>query len=128
MTLYSVRRHSGTSLSGSPPSDPLRSLKRATRVIISSRLHTRTLLQSSIVPSSLNRRRGARALSELRLFLALEHGAPGLLPVVAEEIHRSAVSREKAVGHLEHPDHHPAVGPGPRFVPAAGRTPYEFAG
>src|ERR1044072_6139693 len=38
MTLNKVRSHSGALLSGRPPSDPLRSLKRATRFIISSRL------------------------------------------------------------------------------------------
>jgi hypothetical protein len=48
ITAIRVRWHSGTSLSGSPPSEPLRSLKRATRFIISSRVHTRTSFQSLI--------------------------------------------------------------------------------
>src|SRR5262249_2518195 len=37
MTFHSVRSQPGILLSGSPPSDPLRSLKRATRFIISAR-------------------------------------------------------------------------------------------
>src|SRR5262245_36822621 len=50
MTLYSVRRHSGTSLSGSPPSEPRRSSNRATRLSISSRVHMRTCRQSCMIP------------------------------------------------------------------------------
>src|SRR6267143_2733397 len=48
ITAYSLRRHSGSGLSGSPPSEPFRSLKRATRCIISSRLQFRMSFQSLI--------------------------------------------------------------------------------
>src|SRR3970282_255605 len=50
MTAYSVRRLSGCGLSGSPPSEPFSSLKRATRFIISSRVQVRVSLQSLIAP------------------------------------------------------------------------------
>src|SRR6266850_5512413 len=46
MTAKSLRRHSGSGLSGRPPSEPFRSLKRATRCIISSRLQFRISFQS----------------------------------------------------------------------------------
>jgi hypothetical protein len=45
MTAYSVRRHSGRGLSGSPPSEPFSLLKRATRFSISARLQTRICFQ-----------------------------------------------------------------------------------
>src|SRR6267378_6401337 len=48
MTAKSLRRHSGSGLSGRPPSEPFRSLKRATRCIISSRLQFRISFQSLI--------------------------------------------------------------------------------
>src|ERR671930_462268 len=48
ITAYSLRRHSGSGLSGNPPSEPFNFLKRATRFIISSRDHARTCLQSFI--------------------------------------------------------------------------------
>jgi hypothetical protein len=38
MTLNKVRSQPGILLSGNPPSEPLRSLKRATRFIMSSRV------------------------------------------------------------------------------------------
>jgi hypothetical protein len=47
-----VRRHSGSGLSGKPPSEPLSRLKRATRFIISARDQVRisfhVLMASSI--------------------------------------------------------------------------------
>src|SRR6185503_6878303 len=46
MTAYSVRVHSGSGLSGKPPSDPFSRLKRATRFIISSRLQVLMSRQS----------------------------------------------------------------------------------
>src|SRR6185503_7878636 len=46
MTAYSLRLHSGSGLSGKPPSEPFKVLKRATRFIISSRLHLRMSRQS----------------------------------------------------------------------------------
>src|SRR6266480_4409197 len=46
MTAKSLRRHSGSGLSGRPPSEPFRCLKRATRCIISSRLQFRISFQS----------------------------------------------------------------------------------
>src|SRR5438552_954686 len=46
MTAKSLRRHSGRGLSGRPPSEPFRFLKRATRCIISSRLQFRISFQS----------------------------------------------------------------------------------
>src|SRR2546427_3120238 len=46
MTAKSLRRHSGSELSGRPPSEPFSSLKRATRCIISSRLQFRISFQS----------------------------------------------------------------------------------
>src|SRR2546426_9364607 len=48
MTAKSLRRHSGSGLSGRPPSEPFSSLKRATRCIISSRLQFRISFQSLI--------------------------------------------------------------------------------
>jgi hypothetical protein len=42
ITLISSRSHSGRSLSGSPPFDPFRSLKKATRFIISWRVQGRS--------------------------------------------------------------------------------------
>src|SRR5205814_10113214 len=46
MTARGLRRHSGSGLSGRPPSEPFRCLKRATRCIISSRLQFRISFQS----------------------------------------------------------------------------------
>src|SRR5919106_1022446 len=48
MTAYSFLRHSGSGLSGSPPSEPFSFLKRATRFSISSRDQVRVVLQSLI--------------------------------------------------------------------------------
>src|SRR5512134_3036775 len=48
MTAYSLRRHSGSLLSGRPPSDPFSFLKRATRFIISARVQVRMFFQASI--------------------------------------------------------------------------------
>src|SRR5678810_688194 len=48
ITAYSLRLHSGSGLSGKPPSEPFKCLKRATRFIISSRLHFVTSRQSFI--------------------------------------------------------------------------------
>src|SRR5947207_2275877 len=45
-TLNSFLLHSGKGLSGRPPSEPLSFLKRATRVIISSRVQSRISRQS----------------------------------------------------------------------------------
>jgi len=47
-TLKSFLRHSGSGLSGRPPSEPFRLRKRATRFIISSRLQFRMSRQSLI--------------------------------------------------------------------------------
>src|SRR5690348_15892627 len=52
ITLKSFLRHSGSGLSGRPPSEPFRLLKRATRFIISSRLQVRMLRQSFMSSSS----------------------------------------------------------------------------
>src|SRR5213075_522329 len=49
MTANSFRVHSGSGLSGSPPSEPFSLLKRATRFSISSRLKVRIFRQSLIV-------------------------------------------------------------------------------
>ena len=53
--------------------------------------------------------------------------SPRRLPVVAEEIEHAAVAFVEAVGDLEHGERHAALGPGPRFVAAAGGTPHEIA-
>jgi hypothetical protein len=49
MTANSFRVHSGSGLSGSPPSEPFNFLNRATRFIISSRLQVLISRQSAIV-------------------------------------------------------------------------------
>jgi len=48
ITAYSLRRHSGSLLSGRPPSEPFSFLKRATRFIISARVQVRMFFQASI--------------------------------------------------------------------------------
>jgi hypothetical protein len=48
MTANSFRVHSGSGLSGSPPSEPFSFLKRATRFIISSRFQVLISRQSAI--------------------------------------------------------------------------------
>src|SRR5258706_6613501 len=48
ITAYSLRRHSGSGLSGKPPSEPFSFLKRATRFIISAFVEVRIVLQSFI--------------------------------------------------------------------------------
>jgi hypothetical protein len=53
ITAYSLRRLSGSLLSGSPPSEPFSFLKRATRFSISSRGQARMFLQSSMLGFSL---------------------------------------------------------------------------
>jgi len=50
ITANSLRRHSGSWLSGRPPSDPFSFLKRATRFIISARVQVRTFFQSLMLP------------------------------------------------------------------------------
>src|SRR3954471_12669843 len=51
ITAYRVRRHSGSGLSGRPPSEPFSFLNRATRFIISPRLQFRIVFQSFIASS-----------------------------------------------------------------------------
>src|SRR6185436_18973290 len=48
ITAYSLRRHSGSGLSGKPPSEPFSFLKRATRFIISARVQVRIIFQASM--------------------------------------------------------------------------------
>src|SRR5829696_6548733 len=48
ITAYNLRRHSGSLLSGRPPSDPLSFRKRATRFIISARVQVRMVFQGSM--------------------------------------------------------------------------------
>src|SRR5688572_14270001 len=49
ITAYSLRRDSGRLLSGRPPSEPFRSLKRATRFIISALVQVRMFFQSPLM-------------------------------------------------------------------------------
>jgi len=48
ITAYSFLRHSGSGLSGRPPSEPFSLLNRATRFIISARVKVRMFFQASI--------------------------------------------------------------------------------
>src|SRR5882672_311126 len=54
--------------------------------------------------------------------------APGLFPIVAEEIDDPAVGLEELVRGLEHGEHQAALRAGPGFVAAARRAPDEVAG
>src|SRR5918992_6377675 len=67
------------------------------------------------------------ATSAKPLILAFARRAPGLVPVVAEEIGLAAVGLVEAVGHLEHREHQPALRPCPRLVAAAGGPPHQIA-
>jgi hypothetical protein len=54
MTAYSLRLHSGSGLSGSPPSEPFSCPKRATRFISSARDKVRIFRQSCMSLSCLS--------------------------------------------------------------------------